>query len=291
MSWYIPTTSPCSVNLPWKALTDFHSQCDITVKEVVKILSDAPQLKRLVVYISDSLEYPFPLPSVVHNHLRELEITTRRHVTGIFEALTLPALEILYINDQIHSCANWPHEQFLSFLRHFCSTLTSFYLISPVVTQENIVDYLRCTNSLILLHLANGVNGDLAIDQVVSALTYRGIEEMPCLCPGLESISLGGKFEDERVIAMIESRWRLIPANHCIHEDVDTSTSIDQCRSDSDAAGTASPDKSVTRRAPSYHEPPPRRLKSVEIEMHTNSQTHIDRLVSFQDEGLQIEYL
>ena len=44
-----------------------------------------------------------------------------------------------------------------------------------MVTQENIVDYLRCTNSLILLHLANGVNGDLAIDQVVSALTYRGI--------------------------------------------------------------------------------------------------------------------
>ena len=119
ISWYIPTTSPCSVNLPWKALTDFHSQCDITVTEVVKILSDAPQLKRLVVYISDSLKYPFPLPSVVHNHLRELEITTRRHVTGIFEALTLPALEILYINDQIHSCANWPHEQFLSFLLPF----------------------------------------------------------------------------------------------------------------------------------------------------------------------------
>jgi len=180
---------------------------------------------------------------------------------------------------------------FLSFLRHCYLTLTSLHLDSPAITQENIVEYLQYTRSLVHLHLGNGVTGDFAIDEVVSVLTYRGIEDVPCFCPRLESIALAGNFQDEHVIAMIESRWRISPPSYSVHDDPETFMAVGQCGTDHDVTGTASSGTSVTSRSPSSREAPPSRLKSVEIEIHSHVQSNINQLISFQDEGLLIEFL
>lgn len=231
ISWHILTTNPCSMDIPWSTLTDFHSHYDFTISEILGVLSDAPLLQRLVVSIRASIVCR-DIPacrrrSLVHNHLRELELTAfEPGFAAFFDCIALPVLKILCIEEVEDLSVFWAHQEFLTFLRHFCSTLTSLHLNSPAINQEHLIEYLRCTRSLVHFHIQDGIMSHFGTDQLVSMLTYRGSEGIPYLCPKLEFISFLSKYNPELMAAMIESRL----ASTVIHQDLNTSVSFKQCK-------------------------------------------------------------
>lgn len=211
ISWYLTTINPCTVNLPWGSLTEFDSSFELSTSETVQILLDAPRLRRLMLVgptrtqMSSGIVTLLP-PTIVHRHLNDLKLFTRSGTLGdLFDAISLPALESLRLG--CVGFRSWQHEQFFPFLSRSCSKLRSFDVDYHGFTEENIIQYLRCTPRLTYIRLM----GDFVTDHLISLLTYHGDVEEPCLCPMLKSIILSGPYNDKSVMKLICSRWRLEP--------------------------------------------------------------------------------
>jgi len=203
-----------SVNLPWWQLTKVNIYSEISIHDVLGMLSMSPKLIELSL---DNIagrppDSHFPSRLILAPELQSLYIYTDVNLGPLFDELILPALRSITIIHSINVVPAWTQSQLTSLVTRSKCPLESFILKYTNIPEGDLIAFLQNVPCLTYLDITN--KGKTSItDQLLLLLTARdrGDGQAPYLCPNLQSIKLGEccfTSTDGILAAMVASRWR-----------------------------------------------------------------------------------
>ncbi|KAF9465603.1 hypothetical protein BDZ94DRAFT_326832 [Collybia nuda] len=179
----------------------FHRPRAIPAGAQVQLLHQMP----LVTHASFHLEHAFrvhpPPPHCTHEHLRSLSI---KH-EFLLDNLTLPALKALSLKMSSNLDAVVPFIQ-----RSSCVLISmTLGIWNKEISETDLTAVFEATPELTSLALTDYSHA--MTENAISRLVFHPYSTEPCLLPKLRHLEISKFKHADRVIEMIESRWRIRP--------------------------------------------------------------------------------
>ncbi|KAJ7164698.1 hypothetical protein C8R43DRAFT_988052 [Mycena crocata] len=194
------TTSQFSID--WFSvtnLTQVHFIDPVSMFEVLQVMEQATGLEDGSFDVIGPNATCSTGKTLVMSKMWRLEVTSPDHLGEFLDQLELPCLADI----SMHQIANWPEEQFNSFLSRSSCALQKLEFHEVDIFEDQLIECLRKKACNTLEHLI-GVNIIPPASRLIQHLTYRS---SPYPNPRLETIVLGNvEAEDGLFAALLESR-------------------------------------------------------------------------------------
>jgi hypothetical protein len=165
---------PVEYDLAWQ-LTHLHSDASTLVSEVPYILSQARRLSHLTLSAVDEEdpENLIELDSVSHAELRVFDLTSCQDLAPLFNAITLPQLRSLTIDNRT-TLSPWPQLQFIAMLLRSSSPLRQLELFGHKIPEEHLIDIVQTAPELVRFSVHYG-GCELVTDRVREVLCRKSV--------------------------------------------------------------------------------------------------------------------
>jgi hypothetical protein len=164
---------PAEYDLAWQ-LTHLHSDASMLVRDVPYILSQAGRLTHLTLSaVDEDPENLVELDFVSHAELRFFDLTSCQDLAPLFNAITLPQLRSLTIDNRT-TLSSWPRLQFIAMLLRSSSPLRQLELFGHYIPEEHLIDIVQAAPELVRFSVHYG-GCELVTDRVREVLCRKSV--------------------------------------------------------------------------------------------------------------------